>query len=244
AGAAGAGIEEAAQRALATIVRLMPGRLAHRVSGFDAATAGGSSPSLRDAADPAVLMRVGDAIRSSEELRFDYRSADEDAAAGDADVRPVRRVQPHHLVLLGGRWYLLAFVEDVDDWRVYRVDRIEPRSHNGRRFASRALPGGDPVRYLSARFRGSDAEDRWPVHGEAVLQLPAAAAAPYVGDGVVEALDGEACRVRMGSWSWPGLAASFARFDAELREVQPRELREAFRVLAGRAARAVDGAAR
>lgn len=231
AGAMGAGIEEAADRALHTIVRLMPSRLGHRVEGLMAA-ATAAAPAAEQA-DPAVLVRVAEAIRREEELRFDYRSPGEAPAA---DRPPgARRVEPHHLVLSHGRWYLIAFAADRDDWRVYRVDRIDPRSHAGARFRRRELPGGDPARFLAARFKGSVDADAWPCSGHADVTMPAAGAAPYVGVGTVEALTAETCRLRLGAWSWPGLAAAFARFDADLSAVEPAELRTAFAALAARA---------
>lgn len=220
AGALGAGIEEAAERALGTVLRTMPDHLAHRVDGVVLA---GRPPA--DEADPAVLLRIGEAIRAGQELRFDYASP---GRAGDPDDPPrVRRTEPHHLLLHGGRWYLIGHDPDRHDWRVYRADRITPRSHTGRPFSARQVPGGDPARFLSARFKGSDAEDTWPCWGEAVLHAPLADVAPYVGDGTAEAVDGTRCRVRLGAWSWVGLAASLARFDVAFDVVGPGELAEA-----------------
>jgi hypothetical protein len=45
------------------------------------------------------------------------------------------------------------------------------------------------------------------------------------------------CRLRLGAWWWAGLAAALVRFDAEIHDVAPAELRGAFADLAGRAAR-------
>ncbi|MDO9352248.1 MAG: WYL domain-containing protein, partial [Solirubrobacteraceae bacterium] len=177
AGTLGAGVEEAAERALGTVLRMLPERLAQRVGSLAAvvdaaahatATAtrdpshpapGGpdgrdGGPAERDGpADPAVLLRIGEAIRSRHELRFDYASP----GPRTASERPVRVVEPHHLLFRGGRWYLLGFSPEHEDWRVHRADRIAPRSHDGRRFEPRAVPGGDPARYLAARFRGATA---------------------------------------------------------------------------------------
>ena len=231
AGALGAGIEEAAERALHTVLRTMPERLARRVDGV--VLAGRTSG---DEADPAVLLRIGEAIRAGQELRFDYASPTRET--DPTTPPPVRRTEPHHLLLHGGRWYLLGYDADRDDWRVHRVDRIAPRSHTGRRFTPRQVPGGDPARFLSARFKGSSGKDAWPCRGEAVLHAPLGAVAPYVGDGTAEAIDEERCRVRLGSWSWAGLAANLARFDAPFDVVGPPELVRACAQLALRFAAA------
>ena len=45
-------------------------------------------------------------------------------------------------------------------------------------------------------------------------------------------------RSTQGSWSWPALAASLCRFDADLEVVGPPELKDAFALLAARSARA------
>ncbi|MCS5723296.1 WYL domain-containing protein [Herbiconiux sp. CPCC 203407] len=229
AGSLGAGVEEAAERALGTVSRLMPARLAHRV----ASLAHTSSRTGAVQADPAVLLRIGESILDTEELRFDYASPD----ASDAPhPPPVRSVQPHHLLLHGGRWYLLGYSPADADWRIFRVDRITPRSHNGRRFSPQHVPGGDPARFLAARFKGSTGADDWPCRGEALLHAPLAEIAPYLGDGTVESVAPDRCRVRVGSWSWGGLAAELCRFTVALSDVEPAELRAALSSLSERAA--------
>ena len=46
------------------------------------------------------------------------------------------------------------------------------------------------------------------------------------------------CRLTLGSWSWPSLAAAVARYDADIEVVGPVELTEAFARLADRFTRA------
>lgn len=233
AGALGTDLDEAAERALRTMRRLLPSRLAHRVDGL-AASAGTTSRPAEARADAAVLLRIGDAIRDALTLRFDY-----DSPAGPTDAEPaVRTTEPHHLLLAGGRWYLIGWTPEHDDWRTYRVDRIRPRSHNGAAVTPRTVPGGDPAAFLSARFTGSTGADTWPCRGSAILDADAAQVAPYLGDGTLTVEPDGRCRIRIGSWSWPGVAASIARFDVPISGVEPGELREAFADLAARAAAA------
>lgn len=230
--ASAAGIGDAAERALQTLGRTMPARLARRIETVALTTT--AVPDTRSAeVDPAVLLRIGEAIRSTEELRFDYASPGRDAAEAP---QPLRRAEPHHLLLHGGRWYLIGWSPDRGDWRTWRVDRMTPSGHTGRRFTPRPLPGGDPVRYLSAHFKGSTGEDVWPCRGEVLLHAPVGAVAPYLGDGAAEPVGPDHCRVRLGAWSWAGLAASFARLDADVSEAAPAELRRAFADLGRRAA--------
>jgi hypothetical protein len=237
AGTLGAGIEDDVARALRTVQQLLPSHLRQRVESL--AAAGGHPGRGETDADPGVLLRIADAIRASTELRFEY------ATPGTAArERPVRRAEPHHLVLHDGRWYLLAYSPDDADWRTYRVDRIIPRTHTGRAFSPRTVPGGSPGAFVAARFKGSDGgEDTWPRWGSATLGVPVSAVAPYLGEGHAHALSPDSCRVTLGSWSWMGLAAGFARLDADLSDVEPAELRDAFAELSTRAGRARGGAA-
>ena len=228
--ASGAGIGEAAERALRTLRQVLPARLRHRV---DALPVESTLPA--DPVDPAVITAVGAAIHAREVLRLDYASPSQDPT----EARAARRVEPHHLVTRGGRWYLVAWDLDRDDWRTLRVDRVRPRSPGGARFTPREVPGGDVTAYLDARFRGADGPGSdWPCRGEVLLDAPAAAVAPFAHDGTVEAVGPQRCRLVLGAWSWVGLAATIARFDVEVEVVGPPALADAFDRLAQRFARA------
>ena len=216
----GAGIEEAAARALNTVRQVMPARLRHRIDTLQVTAV--RRPAARF--DSGVLVSLSAAVHACEVLRFDY-------AGGTAP----RRVQPHHVVTWGGRWYLVAWDLDRDDWRTFRVDRITPRTPTGPRFTSRELPGGDVATFIASRFQGAGG---LPCRGEVILDLPAEAVSPYAADGLVEALGPDRCRLVLGSWSWAGLAAGIGRFDADVEVIGPVELREAFAQLARRYGRA------
>ncbi|MDT0317206.1 helix-turn-helix transcriptional regulator [Streptomyces millisiae] len=234
----GAGIEEAAARALQTVRQVMPARLRHRVDTLRVTAVEPAGGRPRPQADPRVLMAVGDAVRAREVLRFDYAAASGTGAAGP-EPAPPRRAEPHHLVTRGGRWYLVAWDLDRGDWRTFRVDRIAPRVPTGPRFAPRELPGGEVTAFVAGRFRGSsDGPGDWPCRGEVILDLPASEVSPFVGDGVVAELGPRRCRLTIGAWSWPALAATIGRFDADVEVVGPGELRDAFARLARRFARA------
>ncbi|BFO17888.1 hypothetical protein SHKM778_42760 [Streptomyces sp. KM77-8] len=70
-----------------------------------------------------------------------------------------------------------------------------------------------------------------------ILNLPAATVSRHAQDAVVEELGPDRCRLTLGSWSWPALAAGIGRFDADVEVVGPPELAEAFALLALRYAR-------
>ncbi|MEU9961055.1 WYL domain-containing protein [Streptomyces sp. NPDC050982] len=236
----GAGIEEAAARALTTVRQVMPGRLRRRIDMLQITAVGRSAAQPESQVDSGVLMALGAAVHAREVLRFDYASPP-GAGDGDPAMTAPRRAQPHHLVTWGGRWYLVAWDLDREDWRTFRADRITPRVPSGPRFTPRELPGGDVAAFVASRFRGSDGSVDWPCRGEVILDLPAAEVSRYSRDGVVEELGPDRCRLVLGSWSWPGLAADIGRFDADIEVVGPAELRDAFAQLARRYANAATG---
>ncbi|MEV8392587.1 MULTISPECIES: YafY family protein [unclassified Streptomyces] len=232
---AGAGIEEAAVRALNTVRQVMPARLRHRIDTLRVTAVERPASRHNPQVDSGVLMTLSAAVHAREVLRFDYTPASPPGTTeDDRSEPPTRRVQPHHLVTWGGRWYLVAWDLDREDWRTFRADRITPRTPTGPRFTPRELPGGSVAAFVTARFRGSDGSGHWPCRGEVILALPAAAVSPYTADGVVEELGQDRCRLVLGSWSWAGLAATIGRFDADIQVVGPAELKDAFARLARR----------
>ncbi|MEV1022971.1 WYL domain-containing protein [Streptomyces sp. NPDC050264] len=229
----GAGIEEAAARALNTVRQVMPARLRHRIDALHVTAVERPRPRPAPQVDSTVLMTLGAAVHARETLRFDYASASaRDTGDDSAHLPPPRRAEPHHLITWGGRWYLVAWDLDREDWRTFRADQITPRSPTGPRFSPRELPGGDVAAFVADRFLGANRSGDWPCRGEVLLDLPASHVAPYVHDGVVEERGPHHCRLILGSWSWPALAATLGRFDADIEVVGPAELKDAFAHLA------------
>ena len=188
-----AGIEETSVRALAKVIQLLPPRLRRRIDALQAATAPGVFGGGRTV-NAETLTTLAMACRGEERLRFDYTPR-----AGDTSTR---HVEPHRLVSLGRRWYLVAWDLDRADWRSFRVDRLDAPALTGARFRSRALPGGDPVTWLRARI--AMIPNRYDV--AVVFALPAAAVSSVVGSwATVEPLGSGSCRMRMSvdDLSWP-----------------------------------------
>lgn len=213
----GAQIEEGAIRALATIRQVMPSRLRHRLDAVQITSVGRVGEAAAVVVPLDLLVTLADTIRAREVLRFDYlRRGERESLPPD----PPRRGEPHHLINSQGRWYLLAFDLDREDWRLFSVDRVRPRIPSGPRFSPRPVPGGDLREFVSARFKGSDV-NAWPCYGTVVLSLPAHEVLPFAGDGTVVALTEETCSLEAGSWSWGSLAAAFGRFEVPMEVVGP-----------------------
>ncbi|MET9687531.1 YafY family protein [Streptomyces sp. NPDC006514] len=125
------GVEEASVRALAKLEQVLPSRLRHRVSALQSATIAlsrGDGASV----DPRTLTTMASAVAGPERLRFAYR------AGNGAETR--RLVEPYRLVSTGSRWYLVAYDLEREDWRTFRVDRVDEAFATGARFARRDLP--------------------------------------------------------------------------------------------------------
>ncbi|MGW6280477.1 helix-turn-helix transcriptional regulator [Kribbella sp. NPDC055071] len=223
-----AGIEEGALRALATVRQVMPARLRQRVDALQVTTVDKYADTRRTKVDAEHLMAIGTAVRAREVLRFDYPAS----VQSDQDWVPPRKVEPHHLVTWGGRWYLVAWDLDRNDWRTFRVDRMVPKTPTGPRFTPRELPAPDVATYISSRFQtGSQMTCR----GEAILQAKASDIAQWAGRGaIVEEITPTTCRLILTAWSWTGLAATFGMFESDLEFVGPQELKDAAAHLAAR----------
>jgi predicted DNA-binding transcriptional regulator YafY len=110
------GIEETALRALAKLEGVLPPALRRRVTAVSAAMV--PYPSFGAHVDAGLLALIAAAIRDREQLRLRYRD--------HAGVSTRRLVEPYRLVHTGRRWYLVAWDAAREDWRTFRVDRIEP----------------------------------------------------------------------------------------------------------------------
>src|SRR5688572_22139419 len=124
------GIEEAAVRALVKLEQVLPGHLRRRVRALQAATT--TMPAQGPTVDPQHLTAIAAACRDHERVRFAYEGRDRAASR--------REVEPHALVNVGRRWYLVAWDRGRDDWRTFRVDRLGAPASTGMRFRPRELP--------------------------------------------------------------------------------------------------------
>ncbi|MBO3088663.1 helix-turn-helix transcriptional regulator [Cellulomonas dongxiuzhuiae] len=230
------GVDEAALRALTTLRQVMPTHLRAASDALAVTVVRRREHDVTVGAD--VLLAVGTAVRAREVLRFDYEGGSAPLiGAGDAAFRPPRRAEPHHLVTWGGRWYLVGYDLDRQDWRTFRVDRMTPRTPTGPRVPPREVPGGDVATFVAARLGARPAS---PCRGEAVLRMPAAEVARWAGrDAVVEAVDAVHARLVTSAWSWDALAAVLGMFGVPFDVVAPPELADACRRLAARYGAAV-----
>ena len=220
------GIEETAIRALVKLQQVLPEHLRRRVAALASATVARApgGPTV----DPEHLTTIAAACRDTEGLRFAYRSRDGTASR--------REVEPHALVNLGRRWYLVAWDRRRTDWRTFRVDRLDAPTATGVRFSPRALPTADAVAFVEQSLAGAVRrfEARVTVHapaGELAARLP------YLG-GALTPIDERRCEFRTSDDDLEWLALRVAMLGAEVDVHEPPELREHLQALARRLDRA------
>ncbi|MEV5877375.1 YafY family protein [Streptomyces sp. NPDC052101] len=221
------GTAETSLQALAKLEQVLPSRLRRRVRTLQAYTVAVPADRPVPTISADVLTTLVSACRDRERLRFDYL---------DHTGRPTRRlVEPYRAVNWGHRWYLLAWDVEREDWRTFRVDRIEPRTPTGPRFTPRELPGGDAAAYVSQRVSGA----AWRYHTRVIVHAPATAVIERINPavGTVEALDADTCVLITGADTVQTLAVYLGMLDFDFDVTEPAELVTHLRRLAGRYAR-------
>jgi predicted DNA-binding transcriptional regulator YafY len=207
-----AGIEESSIRALAKILQIMPPILRRRVDTFNSVTV----PAVWDTGpilDVTALTSVAQACRDEERMRFGY--------TGRGTEKTERHVEPHRLVSLGRRWYLVAFDLTRNDWRSFRLDRLDAPVRTGARFRPRELPAEDAAAFVRAGIKG--APTRYTI--KVLIHAPAEKVRAMLDQwGTVEHLDGERCLLLMSSntLDWPTFA--LGSVGAEFEVLTPPEL--------------------
>ncbi|MDG4831574.1 YafY family protein [Solwaraspora sp. WMMD1047] len=222
-----AGIAEASVRALAKLQQVLPSRLGRRVSAV-AATTLPTLPATASLVDPAQLTVLAAASSANERVRFDYRNHDGNTTR--------RLAEPHRLVVVGRRWYLLAYDSERADWRTFRIDRITNAQHTGTRVPPRHPPADDPAAFVTAGLY-----DLAPVYRAVVtLALPAAQAAARLGDhaGDLLPVDDESCRWHSPEDTVDWLAVRLTLLGCDFTVHEPVELVDHLRRLGTRITRA------
>ncbi len=215
-----AGYDEAAVAALAKLEQMLPATLRERVLALNAATIL-TRPGAGPVVDPDVLLRIAQACRRPERIKFCYR----DGSGNDTE----RRVEPHGLVNAERRWYLVARDLDRQDWRTFRLDRLSQLVLTGHRF----VPTEEPDVGAMVTQGLALAPYRW--QAVVVLHTDVETARSDIARtiGTVEEVDGETIlRIGANELDWLARYLAGLPFDAEVRS--PPEVRAALRALGRR----------
>jgi predicted DNA-binding transcriptional regulator YafY len=216
-----AGFEETSLRALAKLEQVLPSRLKHRVAAMQSAilplTASGP------AVDANLLAVLAAACRGHESVRFGYQGR-------------TRRVEPYRLVHTGRRWYLLAFDLERDDWRTFRLDRVDAAPQPGPRFTPRPGPAEDLNAYLTDKLSSAPYRCRATVRFHCPVEDLAERTSPTAGR--LERYDDRSCLFHTGAATLDEIALHIALKGVDFEVLDPPELRDHLRTLATRLTRA------
>ena len=223
-----AGIEESSIRAFTKVVQVMPARLRRRVDALRAMTVpalwgDGTGPTV----EATILTTVAQACRDTERLRFSYTARGAEQTA--------RHVEPHRLVSLGRRWYLVGYDLTRQDWRSFRLDRLHDPQGTGARFHPRQLPAEDAAAFVRAGIENLPA----PYRVEVLVHAPSSAIRDRMARwGTVEPVDEQRCRLLMTTdiLDWPIMA--LGTLGTEFEVISPPELAAQIREWSDRFGRA------
>jgi predicted DNA-binding transcriptional regulator YafY len=219
-------------RALAKLHQVLPSRLRHRVAALESSTVPMPFRGVR--VDPDVLAALSLVCRDHERLRFDYRSHSGETTRRD--------VEPYRLVHDRRRWYLFAWDVVKADWRIFRVDRITPKTPTGPRFVPRVLPA-DSV--IAAYVEKGVKEAHWRFRAKIVVHASADHVRRHMPMPVrINSLGEDRCLFEPGSDNPELLALYLGFLEAEFEVVDSPELVDALRGVTAKYQRAVDASAR
>lgn len=216
---------EAALSAATKLRQVLPAPLRERVDALGEVVVGvrrrARAPRPGERVELPSLMTFATSCRRGERVHFTYRDG--------ADRVSERRVEPHRLVSLGRRWYLVGFDLDRDDWRTYRIDRVSRLVTSGHRNALRPTPDAGALVAEGVAVRVFDTRARVRV------MAPADEVAHYIGPtiGVIEPGDDTFCVVTIGGdHDW--IARYLIGLELPFVVIEPREVVDELRALAER----------
>lgn len=220
------GMEEAALRALAKLEQLLPARIRKRVATLYSGVV--SVPGLEPPVDAELLAVLAAASRDQQRVEFNY---------GDKQQRAsTRHVEPHGVVHIGSRWYLVAFDVDRADFRTFRIDRVTSEARVGKRFVPRPIPHGDLATYVSQSISLDAYAHKARVLFYAPLQQVAARIPATVGR--LSEADAGCCQLDTGGNDLALLALHVAACGIEFQVLEPPALIDEVKAMSERLDRA------
>ncbi|MDQ2699472.1 MAG: WYL domain-containing protein [Actinomycetota bacterium] len=144
--------------ALAKLEQVLPAPLRRRVKALaESVQPAGLNAGAAVSSD--VLGELALACRDHERVRFVYT-----AASGEVTRR---RVEPHALAPADRHWYLLCWDLDKEDWRTFRVDRLDAVEHTRVLFEPKPLTPEEIEEFIFV----ARAWVRQAVEADAVMEL-------------------------------------------------------------------------
>ena len=221
-------LAEAALGALTKIVAMLTPTQRRKADAVRRSTAQNASDS-ESGPRLGVLDAVAAATRDHVRLAFAYTAQN--------GYQTERRVEPCKLVAIDARWYLVAFDLVRDDWRTFRLDRLERPVASREAFVPRPPPADDLHAFVRFNMR-----EQSPLY-EVEIEFSAPASdlqAAYGNWANIVDLGAERCRVTMETrtFQWPTYILATTKVPA--RVVGPEPFRAHLRAVAARLTTAVE----
>lgn len=222
------GMEQAALRALDKLGKVLPDRLRKRVNGLSSSFV--AAPFEGPRVDPDALVQLVQACEERRLIHFRYR----DARGNDSE----RRGEPLGVAHTLSRWYLVCWDLWREDFRTFRVDRLQELSLQEARFVPKPLPHGDLATYIAESVDGSHRAFQAKVeflapHADMVARLPSCA-------GRLSPIDDQRCLLEAGDQSIEQLAWHLGIFDIDFIVHEPPELVDHLQAIGARLLRAAE----
>lgn len=215
-----AGDQEDSLRALVKLEHVLPARARARVERLGAAISA-AEPFSGRTVPIDLLTTLADCVAGRVQARLGY--LDRRGTATE------RRVEPYRLVAWSRRWYLSAFDLDRDDWRTFRLDRIQDARATTFRYRPRP---GDPDITTALGSHHDPTSYRHRV--ELLVDAPLAELEGYAPWVTLEAVDGTTTRMVSGTDD-PGRSAEWLlRLEHPFRLVGDEAVRAALESMRGR----------
>lgn len=212
------GLETAAVTALAKLTQVVPSRWRTRLAALADVRAPSGPPTRRT--DRDVLVPAALACRAEEAVRIRHRRHDT-AEATPADV------QPHRLVTLRRRWYLVACPRGATRWLVYALDRVDHVQPLRTRYPA-PEPPADAVAFVADTLAHGPWRHRVRVRVHTSADLVRELVDPSVAR-VVE--DGDVCQLHFGTDDLDWAARWLAYLNLDLDVIEPTPLSDRLRAL-------------
>lgn len=223
------GLQEIALRVLLKLDQLLPRRLRRRLGPLQRVMV----PLAGANAAPEALTRLAGACRDCLRVTFQYQDRRGRGA--------LRETEPLHLVHTGRVWYLVAWDVARDDWRTFRVDRIDPSSLRiGEPFLPKQLPE-DAATFVSRSITSAPYRHRIRVEIDEAPDAARKRIPQWVGM-VEPSTDGRAAVV-VSADTFEAATALLLHVGRDFILIEPPEAADALRALADRLLRATEPAA-
>lgn len=228
-----AGPKDAALRALVKLDQLLPSRLRRKWNALHEVTL--SLSFGQPLVDPKTLTALAAACRDHMRIKFKYQDR--------AKQLTTREVEPMRLVHTGRVWYLAAWDNQRDDWRTFRVDRIDakPEIKEGSTFVPRKPPE-DFATYVSRSITATPYAFRARIKLNESIDAAKSRLPRWIG--VLEPSDDDTCVLTIGADTKEALLAMLVHAGSDFELIEPHDFAQPIRDLAARLTRGVRGTKR